>query len=162
MPAAFGTPSPTPRTVSEHVRERQDGDDARSKWALTCVCAVLRASGAFPSEVTNAQVAAAGMHLKGEGGVANHSRAVGLYERAAQQGSLQALNGLGYAFFFGNHLPQVPAPSRPHSDGCDALSRGVSACFRRTWTRRSGTSTRPPPWPSTATVSTTPVGRPRR
>lgn len=46
------------------------------------------------------------MWLKGEGGDANHSRAVELYEKAASDGSVAALNGLGYAYFYGNHLPQ--------------------------------------------------------
>jgi TPR repeat protein len=61
----------------------------------------------FPHETTNGRVAAAGMFLKGEGGDANHTRAVELYEKAASDGSVAALNGLGYAYFYGNHLPQV-------------------------------------------------------
>ena len=47
------------------------------------------------------------MFLKGEGGEVNYTRAVDLYEKAAASGSVEALNGLGYAYFFGNHLPQV-------------------------------------------------------
>jgi len=60
----------------------------------------------MPHNNQHAQCAAAGMYLKGEGGAANHSHAVELYEAAAKQGSIKALNGLGYAYFFGNHLPQ--------------------------------------------------------
>lgn len=60
-----------------------------------------------PLTSTNGRVAAAGMWLKGEGGDANHSRAVELYEKAASQGSVGALNGLGFAYFYGNNLPQV-------------------------------------------------------
>ena len=33
--------------------------------------------------------------------------AVELYERAAASGSVPALNGLGFAYFNGHHLPQV-------------------------------------------------------
>jgi TPR repeat protein len=32
---------------------------------------------------------------------------VELYERAAASGSVPALNGLGFAYFNGHHLPQV-------------------------------------------------------
>jgi hypothetical protein len=38
---------------------------------------------------------------------ANYTRAVELYERAASSGSVPALNGLGFAYFNGHHLPQA-------------------------------------------------------
>ena len=41
---------------------------------------------------------------QGEGGDANHTRAVELYEAAAAAGSSRALNGLGYEYFFGHVL----------------------------------------------------------
>ena len=56
-----------------------------------------------------AQCAAAGMWLRAEGGDANHSRAVELYEAAAAAGSSRALNGLGYEYFFGHVLDKDEA-----------------------------------------------------
>jgi TPR repeat protein len=50
------------------------------------------------------QAAAAGMLLKGEGCEKDVGKAVELYELAAKQGSVRALNGLGYAYFFGGSL----------------------------------------------------------
>ena len=49
------------------------------------------------------------MWLRAEGGDANHSRAVELYERAAAAGSSRALNGLGYEYFFGHVLEKDEA-----------------------------------------------------
>lgn len=58
---------------------------------------------------------AAGMALKGEGGPRNVSTAIELYERAAKDGAVRALNGLGYMYFFGHDLPKnevsLPASS---------------------------------------------------
>ena len=90
----------------------RDQPRARGLWDAVAERGFLAAAGGgdggdpFPFETTNAEVAAAGMFLKGEGGDANHTRAVELYERAAAKGNVAALNGLGYAYFFGNHLPQ--------------------------------------------------------
>ena len=50
---------------------------------------------------------AAGMLLKGEGTVnnaVNASEAVRLYEEAAEMGSVRALNGLGYIYFYGQQM----------------------------------------------------------
>jgi TPR repeat protein len=42
------------------------------------------------------------MHLKGEGlAQPNATRAIELYSEAANQGSVKALNGLGYIYFNG-------------------------------------------------------------
>ena len=46
------------------------------------------------------------MHLKGEGTVANHQRAVELYETAAEENHVRALNGLGHEYFTGHALPR--------------------------------------------------------
>ena len=46
----------------------------------------------------------ASMLLRGEGGDTNHAEAVRQYEVAAAAGSAKALNGLGYEYFYGNHL----------------------------------------------------------
>ena len=46
------------------------------------------------------------MHLKGEGTVANHARAVELYEAAAEESHVRALNGLGHEYFTGHALPR--------------------------------------------------------
>lgn len=46
------------------------------------------------------------MHLKGEGTEANHTRAVELYEIAAEESHVRALNGLGFEYFYGNVLPR--------------------------------------------------------
>lgn len=46
------------------------------------------------------------MHLKGEGAEANHTKAVELYEMAAEEGHVRALNGLGYEYFHGHALPR--------------------------------------------------------
>jgi TPR repeat protein len=47
------------------------------------------------------------MHLKGEGTPQkNTSLAVDLYEEAAALGSIKALNGLGYIYFYGESLPK--------------------------------------------------------
>jgi TPR repeat protein len=45
---------------------------------------------------------AAGMYIKGEATDKNISRAVALYESAASQGSVRALNGLGFFYFHGD------------------------------------------------------------
>jgi TPR repeat protein len=50
---------------------------------------------------------AAGMYIKGEGTDKNVSQAVVMYESAAAQGSVRALNGLGFFYFFGDG--DVPA-----------------------------------------------------
>lgn len=47
-----------------------------------------------------------GMYLKGEGTHANHTKAVELYELAAEEDHVRALNGLGYVYFTGLVLPQ--------------------------------------------------------
>jgi len=44
------------------------------------------------------------MLLRGEGGDTDHGEAVRQYEVAAAAGSAKALNGLGYEYFYGNHL----------------------------------------------------------
>lgn len=45
---------------------------------------------------------AAAMYVKGEGmGQPNASRAIELYTEAADLGSVKALNGLGYIYFYG-------------------------------------------------------------
>lgn len=50
---------------------------------------------------------AAAMHLKGEGvAEKNISKAVDLYGEAAALGSVKALNGLGYIYFYGEALPK--------------------------------------------------------
>lgn len=54
----------------------------------------------------HAQYLYASMLLRGEGGSANHSAAVLYYEKAANAGSLQALNGLGYEYFYGHAQPK--------------------------------------------------------
>eukprot|EP00903_Cladosiphon_okamuranus_P018770 g17268.t3 len=54
----------------------------------------------------NARCAAAGMYLKGEGTHVNHTKAVELYELAAEENHVRALNGLGYVYFTGLVLPQ--------------------------------------------------------
>lgn len=46
------------------------------------------------------------MHLRGEGTVANHVRAVELYETAAEESHVRALNGLGHEYFTGHALPR--------------------------------------------------------
>lgn len=46
------------------------------------------------------------MYLKGEGTDANHTKAVELYELAAKENHVRALNGLGYVYFNGHVLPQ--------------------------------------------------------
>lgn len=47
-----------------------------------------------------------GMYLKGEGTTGNHTRAVELYELAAEENHVRAFNGLGYEYFNGNALPR--------------------------------------------------------
>ena len=51
---------------------------------------------------------AANMYLKGEGTAVNASRAIELYENATSTpgGSVRALNGLGYIYFFGQVVPK--------------------------------------------------------
>lgn len=46
------------------------------------------------------------MYLKGEGTEVNHTRAVELYELAAAENHVRALNGLGYEYFHGHALPR--------------------------------------------------------
>lgn len=46
------------------------------------------------------------MYLKGEGADANHTKAVELFELAAKEDHVRALNGLGYVYFNGHVLPQ--------------------------------------------------------
>lgn len=46
------------------------------------------------------------MYLKGEGTKVNHTKAVELFELAAAEGYVRALNGLGYVYFNGHVLPQ--------------------------------------------------------
>lgn len=46
------------------------------------------------------------MYLKGEGTDANHTKAVELFELAAKENHVRALNGLGYVYFNGHVLPQ--------------------------------------------------------
>src|SRR5690606_8192199 len=50
--------------------------------------------------------AAANMLIKGEGTEQNVTQALQLYERAAAEGSIQALNGLGFLYFNGDAVPQ--------------------------------------------------------
>uniref|UniRef100_A0A7S3JRD6 LamG-like jellyroll fold domain-containing protein n=1 Tax=Aureoumbra lagunensis TaxID=44058 RepID=A0A7S3JRD6_9STRA len=50
---------------------------------------------------THAMALYAAMLLRGEGGPANHEEALKFYEKAASRGSVAALNGLGYEYFFG-------------------------------------------------------------
>ena len=45
-------------------------------------------------------------YLKGEGSEKNVSRAVELYSEAAALGSVKALNGLGYLYFYGDAVPK--------------------------------------------------------
>ncbi len=46
---------------------------------------------------------AAAMHLKGEGvNAINGTKAVELYSQAADLGSVKALNGLGYIYYYGH------------------------------------------------------------
>jgi TPR repeat protein len=45
------------------------------------------------------------MH-QGEGTEKNVTKAVDLYEEAAALGSVKALNGLGYIYFYGQALPK--------------------------------------------------------
>lgn len=47
-----------------------------------------------------------GMYLKGEGTNTNHTKAVELFELAANEDHVRALNGLGYVYFNGHVLPQ--------------------------------------------------------
>jgi TPR repeat protein len=70
------------------------------------------------------QCGAAGMLLKGEGGDRNVSRAVLLYEEAASNGSIRALNGLGYMFFFGKDLDknEVSAIIRTYGPSWDPIT----------------------------------------
>jgi TPR repeat protein len=51
-----------------------------------------------------AMCCAAAMHLKGEGGPANISEALRLYEDAASMGSVKAMNGLGYIYYNGVYV----------------------------------------------------------
>lgn len=46
------------------------------------------------------------MYLKGEGTEVNHTRAVELYEIAAKENHVRALNGLGFEYFSGHALPR--------------------------------------------------------
>lgn len=46
------------------------------------------------------------MYLKGEGAHANHTKAVELFELAAEEDHVRALNGLGYVYFTGLVLPK--------------------------------------------------------
>lgn len=50
------------------------------------------------------QIATQGMYMKGEGTEPNYSRAVTLYELAAKEGHVRALNGLGFEYFHGHVL----------------------------------------------------------
>ena len=50
--------------------------------------------------------ATANMLIKGEGTTKNVSAALELYESAAAEGSVQALNGLGFLYFNGDAVPQ--------------------------------------------------------
>lgn len=47
------------------------------------------------------------MLIKGEGVPANASAAVELYQKAAQQNNIRALNGLGYVYFNGQGVEKV-------------------------------------------------------
>lgn len=50
---------------------------------------------------------AAAMYLKGEGTPTNVTKAVELYEKAAERNaSIRAYNGLGYLYFFGSQVPK--------------------------------------------------------
>ena len=63
-------------------------------------------SNAASAHDPRGQCAMAAMLLKGEGGEKNVSEAIRIYEQAASNGSVTALNGLGYVYFFGNEVPK--------------------------------------------------------
>lgn len=63
--------------------------------------------------------------MKGEGTDANYTRAVELYELAAEEGHVRALNGLGFEFFHG-HVLSRNAVSRSHLTDVWPLSFGGS------------------------------------
>lgn len=46
------------------------------------------------------------MYLKGEGTNPNYTKAVELFELAANENHVRALNGLGYVYYNGHVLPQ--------------------------------------------------------
>lgn len=46
------------------------------------------------------------MYLKGEGTPQNTSAAISWYEQATVLDSVRAYNGLGYMYFYGQHVPQ--------------------------------------------------------
>jgi TPR repeat protein len=63
---------------------------------ITNVCTFQLLQQAAAAGDNTARTAAAGMWLKGEGAVnntSNHTRAVELYEAAAAEGHIRALNG---------------------------------------------------------------------
>ena len=64
------------------------------------------------------QCALAAMLLKGEGGEKNVSEAIRIYEVAAGNGSVSALNGLGFVYFFGNEMPKNMVEM--HTSICDS------------------------------------------
>jgi TPR repeat protein len=66
---------------------------------VAIVCTLLTLTQAAAAGDNTARTAAAGMWLKGEGAVnnsSNHTRAVELYEAAAAEGHVRALNGECY------------------------------------------------------------------
>ncbi|CAM9421785.1 unnamed protein product [Choristocarpus tenellus] len=76
-----------------------------------------------------ARCAAAGMYLKGEGTGANHTLAVELYESAAAEGHVRALNGLGYESFFGNVLPKDQAKAFEYFERAAGMKEDADSLF---------------------------------
>lgn len=75
------------------------------------------------------QAAFADMLIKGEGGPANATAAVGLYELAAEHELVRALNGLGYAYFLGRGTAANVTRARELFDRAASLGREPDSMF---------------------------------
>jgi TPR repeat protein len=53
------------------------------------------------------QAACGNMLLKGEGVPKNVTAAIELYQKSAAQDNIRALNGLGFAYYYGDGVEQV-------------------------------------------------------
>lgn len=82
------------------------------------------------------------MYLKGEGTEADHRKAVELYELAAAEKHVRALNGLGYEYFHGHAVPHNLVSVLAWRRCISPLVPLRGMPFRRRWPRY-------PIWPRT-------------
>ena len=85
---------------------RKPGLNFNSKPLLFANATCTATQRAHNAGALHGTVGVAKMTLKGEGGLRNLTKALEYYNNAANRSSTDALNGLGYMYFYGDPVPK--------------------------------------------------------